>query len=143
MRLVMDSNRLIAGLLKDSIAREIILSDAFVFYSPDYILTEIERHKGKLLEKSGLTENAFDMILYSLVERVHLVPFEDFEEHFEEALGIMKQVDIKDAPFLAVGIALNLDGIWTEDKHFQKQRLLRVFKTTDIYGTSQEEAEEL
>lgn len=134
MRMVIDSNRLIAGILKDSTAREIILSDEFMFYSPDYVLTEIENHRENLIERSGLTENAFDTILYTLLEKVHLIPFEDFKHHFEEALEIMKDVDIKDAPFLAVGMALNLDGIWTEDKHLQEQQVLKAYRTSDIYN---------
>jgi predicted nucleic acid-binding protein len=39
----------------------------------------------------------------------------------------MNGVDLKDAPFLAVGIALNLMGIWSEDSHFTKQALLPIY----------------
>ena len=46
----------------------------------------------------------------------------------------MKNVDVKDAPFIAVGMALNLDGIWTEDKHFYKQTAIRVYSTKELEG---------
>ncbi len=40
-------------------------------------------------------------------------------------LYLMEAVDPKDSPFLAVGIALPLDGIWSEDGHFAKQTKLK------------------
>ena len=44
----------------------------------------------------------------------------------------MESIDENDAPFLAVGLALKLDGIWTEDRHFLRQDLLKVFHTGDL-----------
>lgn len=41
MKLVIDTNRIMAGLLKDSTSRKIILHDSFSFYAPDYIETEL------------------------------------------------------------------------------------------------------
>ncbi|MDD5189349.1 MAG: hypothetical protein PHF57_14175 [Methanoregula sp.] len=39
MKLVIDTNRIMAGFLRDSTSRKIILHDAFSFYAPDYIET--------------------------------------------------------------------------------------------------------
>jgi predicted nucleic acid-binding protein len=49
-----------------------------------------------------------------------------------DAIEIMKDIDPKDAPFLAVGMAIRADGIWTEDRHFESQNVLRVFTTKDL-----------
>ncbi|GEM_PF-2944160 len=47
--------------------------------------------------------------------------------------GLLKEsIDENDAPFLAVGLSINLDGIWTEDLHFFSQDLIRVFRTSDL-----------
>ena len=44
----------------------------------------------------------------------------------------MEPVDIDDTSFLAVCLALHLDGIWTEDRHFLRQDLMKVFHTCDL-----------
>jgi len=44
----------------------------------------------------------------------------------------MKTIDENDSPFLAVGIALGIKGIWTEDRHFLRQNLLNVYSTGDL-----------
>jgi predicted nucleic acid-binding protein len=70
--------------------------------------------------------------LYILFENVNLVPYEKFSHCLRDAIEIMEHIDVKDAPFIAVGIALNVDGIWTEDKHFSKQAAVRVYSTKDV-----------
>ena len=66
------------------------------------------------------------------MNKVILVPFEDFGQEYDHAMQIMKTVDENDSPFLAVGIALGIKGIWTEDRHFLRQNLLKVYSTGDL-----------
>jgi predicted nucleic acid-binding protein len=42
-------------------------------------------------------------------------------------------MDLKDAPFLAIGLAFAVDGIWTEDAHFRRQTLLKVYSTKELW----------
>ncbi len=132
MRLIIDTNRLIAGLLKDSTSRAIILHEMFQFYAPDIIISEIETYKEYLCEKVKISPTDFDIILYTLLENIDLIPYETFKTHLQEAEETMKDVDIKDSPFIAVGLAIKADGIWTEDKHFYKQNKLRVYTTKEL-----------
>lgn len=132
MRLVIDSNRFIAGLLKDSLSKELILSERFEFYSPDHLVIEVKKYEDYLIEKGKLDYGEFDLILSTLLHNVRLVPYEEFKDGFKEAIEIMEDIDVKDAPFLAVGMALGLDGIWTEDKHFCEQDRLKVYTTRDM-----------
>jgi predicted nucleic acid-binding protein len=132
MKLVIDTNRIMAGLLKESTSREIILDKRFIFYAPDYIETELFRHREFLMKKAKMTESDFDTLLHTLLEQITLVPFEDFEQEYPHAIRIMESIDENDAPFLAVGLALRLHGIWTEDRHFLRQDLIRVFRTGDL-----------
>jgi predicted nucleic acid-binding protein len=132
MKLVIDTNRIMAGLLKESTSRKIILDSQFVFYAPDYIETELFKHREYLIKKAKMTESDFDTLLNTLLGQITLVPFEDFEQDYSRAIQIMESVDENDAPFLAVGLALKLDGIWTEDRHFLRQDLIRVFHTSDL-----------
>jgi predicted nucleic acid-binding protein len=132
MRLVIDSNRLVAGVLKDSSSRELILSERFEFYSPYHLVIEIKKYEDYLIQKGRLADGQFDTILNALMDNIILVPYEEFKDEFEEAIGIMKDIDVKDAPFLAVGMALGLDGIWSEDRHFREQDGLTVYDMGDM-----------
>ncbi|MCX6701516.1 MAG: PIN domain-containing protein [Methanomicrobiales archaeon] len=132
MKLVIDTNRIMAGLLKESTSRKIILDNHFLFFAPDYIETEIFQHREYLIKKAKMTESDFDTLLHILLEPITLVPFDDFKQDYSRAMEIMESIDENDAPFLAVGLALKLDGIWTEDRHFLRQHLLKVFHTGDL-----------
>jgi predicted nucleic acid-binding protein len=132
MKLVIDTNRIMAGLLRDSISRKIILHDSFSFYAPDYIETELSKHRPYLMKKAKIPEPDFDLLIHTLLDRIILVPFEDFEHEYDRAMRIMETIDENDSPFLAVGLALGIGSIWTEDRHFLRQDLLKVCSTRDL-----------
>jgi predicted nucleic acid-binding protein len=132
MKLVIDTNRIMAGLLKDSTSRKIILHDSFSFFAPDYIETELTKHRPYLMKKAKIPGPDFDLLMHTLLDRIVLVSFEDFEREYEHAMRIMEMIDENDSPFLAVGLALGIGSIWTEDRHFLRQDLLRVCSTRDL-----------
>jgi predicted nucleic acid-binding protein len=129
MKLVIDTNRIMAGLLKDSTSRRIILHESFSFFAPDYIETELKKHRPYLMKKAKIPEPDFDLLMHTLLEHIILVPFEDFEDEYAHAIRVMETIDENDAPFLAVGLALGIGSIWTEDRHFQRQDILKVCST--------------
>lgn len=132
MKLVIDTNRLIAALLKESASRSILTSPSFEFYTPFELLAEVEKYKNYLLEKTGLDEDEFNDLQDELLENVFLVSRKVYDERIPHAIEVMHDVDVKDAPFLAIGLALGLDGIWSDDKHFAKQGELNVFTTRQM-----------
>ena len=48
------------------------------------------------------------------------------------AVKIMEDIDVTDSAFIAVGLAINADGIWTEDKDFYKQKTVKVYSTSEL-----------
>ena len=58
--------------------------------------------------------------------------FKGEEKEPEQITKIMKDIDIDDAPILACALAIKNIGIWSEDKHFEKQNKIKVWKTKDI-----------
>ncbi len=50
MMVVVDSNRIIAALLKDSTTRSLLFNETFDFISPEFVKEEIKKHK-KILKK--------------------------------------------------------------------------------------------
>lgn len=132
MRLVLDANRLFAALIKDSMARKMLFHPSLEFIAPDYILVELSNHKKELLKKSKLPEHEFDIVFQSIFENIIIVPSEDIEPCYKRAMQIMKDIDPDDAVFLALSFCSPNDGIWTEDAHFKKQDVIRVWKTTEL-----------
>ena len=56
MRLVVDSNRFIAALIKDGLSRTIISSRNLSFYSPSYVLEEVEKYLPYIMKKSKMSK---------------------------------------------------------------------------------------
>lgn len=48
MRILVDTNRIIAALVKDGTSREILFDKEFEFVTPDYSISEINEHKEEL-----------------------------------------------------------------------------------------------
>jgi predicted nucleic acid-binding protein len=84
------------------------------------------------MKKTKIPEPDFDLLMHTLLERVILVPFKDFEHEYGHAMQIMETIDENDAPFLAVGLAFGIGSIWTEDRHFLRQDFLKVCSSRDL-----------
>ena len=132
MKFVIDTNIIIAALVKDSFARKIILLGDAEFISPDFSIDEINKYKELILEKSGMTEKEFAILLSTLLERINIIPEFRYESYLEEANKLIGNIDLKDVPFIALALSMENDGIWSEDKHFQKQGTVKIWKTEEI-----------
>lgn len=102
MKLVLDSNIIFSALIKKSITRDIILSDLFELYAPEYIFNEITKHKELLLRKSKLDKGDFDALLLLLQKHIHLITKDKYYEKMAMAEDILGNIDITDSPFLAL-----------------------------------------
>ena len=85
------------------------------------------------MKKAKVSEPDFDILMRTLLDKVIRVPFEDFEQEYDQAIQIMEPIDENDSPFLAVGLALGISGIWTEDRHFLRQNHLKVYTNRDLF----------
>jgi len=71
MKIVIDSNRVVASLLKDSTTKEILFilfNRSFDFFAPEFIKEEILKYKIKFIKKSEITTNEFEILLSLLFE---------------------------------------------------------------------------
>jgi predicted nucleic acid-binding protein len=50
----------------------------------------------------------------------------------KEAERIMHTIDPDDTPFIALALAVENDGVWSDDRHFQQQTRIRIWKTKDL-----------
>ena len=130
MRLIVDSNSIFAGIIKDKAAREIILRADVQLFAPKYFIVELAKYAVELQKKAVLDDAAFANLLTAVLEQIIFVPGATYEEYISMARPLLP--DLKDVPFLALAFAIENDGIWSEDKHFEQQTAVKVWKTKDL-----------
>lgn len=137
MRLVVDTNILIASLLKDGLNRKLIMQRKYELLAPAYMLEEIARYEEYISKKSALTIEQIQFIIESLAQNIVFLQKEEYEEFLTPAASILE--DKEDAPFLAVACKEQVDGIWSHDKGFTKQGLVRVVSTKELIEMDEEQ----
>lgn len=133
MRVVVDTNRIIAALVKDGISREIILHFDGELITIGFSKEELGGHLAEILDKTGLSQTDLDMILEKLFSKITVLDDRVIEKYLDKANTIMKKIDPSDAPFIAAALATN-SSIWSDDKHFKKQSIIRVITTKEMVG---------
>ncbi|MEK6936841.1 MAG: PIN domain-containing protein [Nanoarchaeota archaeon] len=131
MNLVIDTNIIIAGLVKDSITRKLILSDKLNLFSVNFSKIEIEKYKKEILEKTNFSAEEFNLIMNLLFDKITFLNDLEISAKMREAKEIMDKIDPSDTPFIAASLVRNF-SIWSDDNHFEKQNKIRVFKTKEI-----------
>jgi len=121
MKLIIDTNVIFSGLIRNSTTRTILLSPFFEFYIPDFYDIEFKKYKSLILEKFGGSEKELQDVIDILHEKIMIVIEEEYLENMARAQEIIGDIDPKDSPFIALALSIENDGIWTRDKHFQKQ----------------------
>lgn len=138
MKLIIDTNILISSLLKDSTVREILLNESLNFYLPEIVLSEVNKYLPYIIQKSKLSEEEIKKLLNTLPENLILVPIDEYENKMDEGMKIIGNIDEKDTQFIALALLIENDGIWSNDKHFEKQKKIKVFKAIDILNLLEE-----
>ncbi len=132
MRLVIDTGILISAILKDSVTRKILLLSDIEFLLPEYALEEYERHRETISKRGGLSGKELDIILSLLLDNIRTVSFSEIEPYLEDAYGIIGLTDPLDVPFVALALARENDGIWSNDKHFENIKKIKIWKTAEL-----------
>jgi len=132
MRIVVDTNRILSALLKDGTDRKIISSQNISFFTLDYVLGEIDKYMSNIIRKSGLSKEEIETLLSLFMENIAIVSDKKVKSKMKEAMGIMKDIDLKDAPVLACALAVPNDGIWSGDKHLHKQKRIKALYSEDL-----------
>ena len=74
---VVDTNLIFSALIPNaSKIREILFESKLTFYSPNFLITEIYRHKNKLLKSSKLNESEFYLYFNGIIERINFIPLD-------------------------------------------------------------------
>ncbi len=114
---IVDTNILFAAMrAKESPIRSILTRSKRRFVAPNFLVSEIFKHKEKLLRYSKASEDEVNEFLMKSLQKISFVNEEMISTGgFIEAYKLCKDVDEKDTPFVA--LTLELDGeLWTRDK---------------------------
>lgn len=136
IRLVVDTNTLMSALLKDnSITAKLLKSEFFDLYYPEDGLREIEYYKKYMISKrkKTLQKQSFDYALKFILESIRIISSELYSQRMKDAYEVMKEIDEKDTPFLALALQLNCP-IWSNDKHFKHQGIADAYTTGEVVG---------
>lgn len=125
---VVDTNLIFSALIpRASQIRELFFENKLTFYSPNFLITEIYKHKDKLLKNSKLTESEFYLYFNGIIERMKFIPIDFISiESRQKAYDLCHDIDIKDTPFVALSIELDIP-IWTGDKKLKDGLKLKGF----------------
>ncbi len=103
------------------------------FIAPEYTFAEISKHTDLIKKKAKLTSNDLQYVIDMLFTRITIYPKEEYADCYIKATEIMKDIDPDDAPFLALAMKTKFDGIWSEDKGFQKQNHVKIYTTKELF----------
>lgn len=135
MELVVDSNRIIAALVKDGKSRDIILSRRFSLYTIDFGVKEVQKYKALIKKKAKINEQGFNFLMNGILAKIAVVSEKDVSKaSVKRALKIMEEIDENDVPFIALAIDLGNKAVWSDDKHFKKQKEVKVYTTKELAG---------
>ena len=129
MKIVVDANVIISALVKSSITREVLLYPYIDYYSPDFLLKEIDDHKEEISAKAG---KGYHPALELITKKLIVMPDYFYENRMKEANKIIGGIDKDDEPYIALALELDADGIWSYDNDFRKQRKVNIFSTSDL-----------
>lgn len=132
MRLVIDTNIIISSLISNSVRRSILLNSGYDFISPEYTYTEIMNHIDLIENNAKITSKELQYVMDILFSNIKIYPKKDYIEYYPEAKKIMSDIDPDDAPFLALAMKAQVDGIWSEDKGFLKQDRVKIYTTKNL-----------
>lgn len=73
-----------------------------------------------------------DLLFSLFMQNIAIIPMEDIKPNMKKALEIMKDIDTKDSPIIACALSVKNSAVWSEDKHFDRQSKIKVYKTKDL-----------
>ena len=130
MKLVIDTNNIIAALIKNGSSRRIIVTPVIELITPDHTLQEISKYEKLICVKAKLSSNEFKLLFNLIFEQIIIVPKEDYIKYIDKAKNLIDDID--DVPFIALCLATKADGIWSDDKHFKSQKEINIYRTKEL-----------
>jgi predicted nucleic acid-binding protein len=132
MIFIIDTNIVFSGLLRKGATREILITAPFTFIAPENMIGEIRKYENQILKRTGFSKEDFEILFSLLTENITIVNKGKYETYLKEAEDLLGEDILGDIPFLALALSTPNNGIWTDDKHFERQDKIKVWKTFEV-----------
>ncbi len=123
MKVVVDTNIIFSGLLNPvgSISDILLNSNLKIdFYSPSFMLQELDNHKEKLINFASYSGKEYDFLHQLLLKKINLIDIESIQQStFRLARELTNEIDEFDIPFIALSLEMEA-LLWTGDKKLMK-----------------------
>ncbi len=129
MRLVVDSNVVLATLIRPCRPLNLFLLDSLELFAPELLLAEVAKHRDDIYRKSRLSSEDIEGLLQVIKEGIVLVPDEVLIPHRPEALAICP--DPKDVSYFAAALYLQCP-LWSSEKKLKNQCSIKVYSTHEL-----------
>jgi predicted nucleic acid-binding protein len=130
MFLVIDTNVVLSALVKASATRRILFHPDLELVSPNYLLEEMNEHEEEIIDRIDLDPEIYQRIKDLILSRIEMISHDKYMDFYPNAETLMKDIDPDDSAFIAVSLALECDGIWSNDKALHRQSAVKIFSTT-------------
>lgn len=131
MRLVVDTNIVVAAIIRPGNTQKLLFSGFFDCHAPEHLMGEIENNRRDILRKSGFEEGFLDSVIRLVYGKITFVPLSEFVVFKLAALELCPKGHEKDWPFFALALKLEC-GLWSQDAALKNQKTVEVFTTGDI-----------
>lgn len=140
--IVVDTNTALSALIGGTTRELVIELDRDLMY-PEPSYDEIERNRGVIQERAGLSATGIDALIDTIFKHIELVPEKEVLRNHEQAYNATTPIDDADEQrifgdrdeddvvFLATAIAID-GGVWSDDGVFKHQNYVPWFDTEDV-----------
>ena len=127
--LIVDSNIIFSALRgKNSRTRNKILTSEHKYFTPNFLIGEIFKHKERIIKNSKASEKETYEFLFKIINKIIFINEENISTgNFIEAYRLCKDIDEKDTPFVALSLELG-HKIWTRDEELKSGLSKKGFK---------------
>ena len=136
MKIVLDSNIIFSALIS---GKEIYI-DIFKIlqiYVPDFIFIEISKYEERIIKKTK-REKEFISFIKELFSEITVIPrLAISKQNYERAVFLCSDIDLKDTPYIALSIELDMP-LWTNDKKLidglRNKDYTKIITTEEIFN---------
>ncbi|MBI5226634.1 hypothetical protein HY994_05385 [Candidatus Micrarchaeota archaeon] len=129
MDLVVDTNIVMAAIIRAGDTRRLLFHGELNLFSPRYVLLELAKYGAELRIKSRLSSVDFREVVRRVLSRIRLVHSDQYSPYRDLALSVCP--DFGDWPFFAVAM-MNDCPLWTSDPALLQQYHVPTYKTVDL-----------
>lgn len=130
-KIVVDTNIVFSGILNtDSKIGDLLMNSgsSLEFYSVAYLRLEIEKHKDKIIEISGLAEAQIEESKFQITKSINFISEEQIPfEVWTKAANFVRDVDMDDIAFVALSEFMKI-RLWTGDKKLMNGLISKGFQ---------------